>query len=144
MRRNVKIFTIVVVAFFGGVLTHSKLDAKIDQKPVALSASILPSPVQLGKASWYSRLSPGINKRTANNEIFDDRKMTAAMWDVPFNQKIKVTNLNNGKSVIVRINDRGPHKRYFRKGRIIDLSKNAFSKISGLKKGLINVEIEFL
>ncbi|MCK5581763.1 MAG: septal ring lytic transglycosylase RlpA family protein [Candidatus Omnitrophica bacterium] len=100
--------------------------------------------IRVGQASWYSEQSPGINKRTANNEIFNDRDMTCALWDVPFNKKIKITNLDNGKSIVVRVNDRGPHKRYVKKGRIIDLTKNAFRKISALEKGLIDVQIEFL
>ena len=100
--------------------------------------------IQTGKASWYSEQSPGINKHTANNEIFNDSSLTAAMWEVPFNQIVKVTNLENGKSVIVRINDRGPHKRYVERGRIIDLTKQAFLTISSLDRGLIRIELELL
>jgi len=77
-------------------------------------------------------------------EIFDDTELTAAMWDIPFNQKIKVTNLENGLSVIVRVNDRGPHRRLVRQGRIIDLSKQAFLNIASLDKGLIDIQLEFL
>jgi rare lipoprotein A len=97
---------------------------------------------KLGIASWYSKRSPGINRRTANNEIFDDTALTCAMWDVPFHQKIKVTNLENGKSIIVRVNDRGPHRRL--KERVIDLTQRAFSELDSTQKGLINVQIEFL
>ena len=98
----------------------------------------------LGRASWYSEESPGVNPRTANNEIFDDGDLTCAMWGVPFNQRIKVTNRSNGKSVVVRVNDRGPHLRFTRGGRVIDLTKEAFSKLSDLKRGLIEVELELL
>ena len=66
------------------------------------------------------------------------------MWDVPFNQLVKVTNLDNGKSVIVRVNDRGPHRRFLLKGRLIDLTKYAFSRIASLEKGLIRIELELL
>ncbi len=109
-------------------------------------ASLIPfdKGVKAGRASWYSRYDAGINRRTANNEIFDDRDMTCAMWDVPFNQKLRVTNLDNGKSVIVRVNDRGPHKRFVRKGRIVDLTKSAFKRIAGPKNGLVSVQVEFL
>lgn len=100
--------------------------------------------LQTGIASWYSRHSPGINKHTANNEIFDDTDLTAAMWDVPFHQKVRVTNLDNGKSVTVRINDRGPNQRFVRRGRIIDLTKKAFGNIAPLHEGLIHIELEFL
>ena len=103
-----------------------------------------PKTVKIGKASWYSQQSPGINKHTANNEVFDDTGLTAAMWEVPFNQMVRVTNLENGKSVIVRINDRGPHKRLVQRGRIIDLSKQAFSSIAPLQKGLIRIKLELL
>lgn len=100
--------------------------------------------VRMGLASWYSRKSPGIKKHTASNEVFDDRAMTCAIWGVPFDQKVKVTNLENGRSVILRVNDRGPHTRYVRKGRIIDLTKTAFHQIADTKKGLIKVSVEFL
>jgi len=99
---------------------------------------------KVGNASWYSKRSPGIRRRTANNEIFDDKAMTCAMWGVPFNQKLRVTNVNNGKSIIVRVNDRGPHRRYVRRGRIVDLTKRAFQYLGSTKKGLIKVKVEFL
>lgn len=112
----------------------------------AEKAEPLPSKPQihLGKASWYSRKSPGINRHTANNEIFDDTALTCAMWNVRFNQKVKVTNAVTGKSIIVRVNDRGPHKRFLNQGRVIDLTERAFKELSPAKVGLINVEIELL
>ena len=55
---------------------------------------------------------------------------------------VRVTNLENGQFVIVRVNDRGPHDRYVRKGRVIDLTKAAFRRISNSKKGLIDVRVE--
>jgi len=97
-----------------------------------------------GKASWYSRNSPGVKRTTANNERFDDQAMTCAMWGVPFNRMVRVTNKANGKSVVVRVNDRGPHKRYVRTGRIIDLTKAAFTKLAPLKKGMIDVRVKIL
>lgn len=103
-----------------------------------------PRSVRVGKASWYSEKSPGVRKNTANNEIFNDNEMTCAIWGVRFNKKIKVTNLANGKSLIVRVNDRGPHERYVRKGRIIDLTKAAFERLGSSKDGLMDVRLEFL
>ena len=100
--------------------------------------------IQTGEASWYSLQDPGIKRYTANNEIFDDTDLTAAMWDVPFNQLVKVTNVENGRSIVVRVNDRGPHKRFVQKGRIIDLSKQAFSTIASLEEGLIRIRLEIL
>lgn len=103
-----------------------------------------PKFVRTGKASWYSKKSPGINRRTANNEIFDDNDMTCAIWGVGFNKRIRVTNLANGKTITVRVNDRGPHKRYVKKGRVIDLTEAAFKEIGTPKHGLIDVKLEFL
>lgn len=93
---------------------------------------------QKGEASWYG---PGFNgKKTANGETFNMNKLTAAHKKLPFGTKVKVTNLQNGKSVIVRINDRGP----FVKGRIIDLSKKAAQKIDLIKVGHTPVKLEII
>jgi rare lipoprotein A len=83
-------------------------------------------------------------KFTASGEKFNHNDLTAAMWGVKFGTLVKVTNLDNGKSVIVRVNDRGPSKKLVKKGRIIDLSKGAFSKIASLKRGVVRVKVEVL
>ena len=89
-----------------------------------------------GEASWYG---PGFNgKKTANGETFDMYKLTAAHKKLAFGTKVRVTNLNNDKSVIVRINDRGP----FVKGRVIDLSKKAAQQIEMINAGHVPVKIE--
>ena len=89
-----------------------------------------------GIAAWYG---PGFERRkTASGERFDTRKLTAAHKTLPFNTMVKVTNLDNGMSVVVRINDRGP----FGKNRIIDLSPAAARAIGLDKAGLTNVLIE--
>ncbi len=103
-----------------------------------------PKAIRHGKASWYSQKSPGIKQKTANNEIFDDSAMTCAIWGVGFNREIRVTNIENGKIITVRVNDRGPHERYVRKGRVIDLTKTAFKKLDPTNRGLIEVKLEFL
>ena len=141
MKKKIKILAIIVVAFLLGMYTHAT-SAKAHREVSSIKQEATEH--KIGKASWYSRRSPGIRKRTANNEIFNDRELTCAMWGVPFNQKIKVTNLDNGKSVVVRVNDRGPHKRLVRKGRVIDLTKTAFEQIASLKKGLIKIRLELL
>ena len=97
-----------------------------------------------GMASWYSEEDPGVLDTTANMEQFDDSGFTCAMWDIPFNTVLKVTNTENGRSVFVRVNDRGPAKRLVKKGRIIDLTKKAFSMLDNLEKGLIRVKIEII
>ena len=76
-------------------------------------------PIQSGAASWYG---PGFHgKRTANGETFNTNALTAAHKTLPFGTEVRVTNERTGKSVVVRINDRGPYAH----GRVIDLSKAA-------------------
>lgn len=78
---------------------------------------------------------------TASGERFDQYAMTAAHKTLPLGTKVKVTNLDNGKSVVVRINDRGPYI----KGRVLDLSRGSFSAIAPLKQGILkNVMIEVI
>lgn len=91
--------------------------------------------VETGMASYYARKFQ--HRKTANGEHFDNNSMTAAHKTLPFGTEVIVKNLNNGKAVKVRINDRGP----FVKGRIIDLTSTAFSQISNLDKGIEKVEI---
>lgn len=90
-----------------------------------------------GEASYYGEKFHG--KTTANGEIFDASGYTAAHRTLPFNTRLRVTNAENGKSIVVRINDRGP---YAGENRIIDLSKAAFEVISPLSRGIISVKIE--
>ncbi len=93
---------------------------------------------QKGEASWYG---PGFNgKKTANGEIFNMNKLTAAHKKLAFGTKVRVTNLKNNKTVVVKINDRGP----FVKGRVIDLSKKAAQQIDMIKTGHVPVKIEIL
>ena len=77
----------------------------------------------IGVASFYSTKFNG--RRTASGEKFNNNALTAAHLSLPFGSLVKVTNVRNGKTVVVRINDRGPHV----KGRTIDLSKAAAKKI---------------
>lgn len=89
-------------------------------------------------ASYYADKYHG--RKTSNGETFNMYDMTAAHKTLPFNTKVKVTNLSNGKSVVVRINDRGP----FVKGREIDLSKGAAVKIGMIKSGTAKVSLEIV
>ncbi|MGB7932985.1 MAG: septal ring lytic transglycosylase RlpA family protein [Gammaproteobacteria bacterium] len=90
---------------------------------------------ETGMASYYANKFH--HRKTASGERFDNNAMTAAHKTLPFGTEVKVTNLNNGESVTIRINDRGP----FVKGRIIDLSRAAFSQIADLNRGVAKVEI---
>jgi rare lipoprotein A len=94
--------------------------------------------VQIGIASFYAEDFHG--RKTANGEIFDMHSLTAAHPSLPFNTKVKVTNLRNNKSVVLRINDRGP----FVSGRIIDVSLEAAKKLDMISDGTAKVKIEIL
>ena len=89
-----------------------------------------------GEASFYDDKFQ--NRKTASGERYNHSSKTAAHNKIPFGSSVKVTNKNNGKSVVVKVNDRGP----FVKGRVIDLSKSAFSSIGNPSSGVINVSIE--
>ena len=91
-----------------------------------------------GAASWYGPKFHG--RLTANGERFDMDGLTAAHRTLPFGTKVRVTNARNGKSVVVRINDRGP----FAGHRVLDLSREAARTIGLMKQGVGNVKIEVL
>ena len=93
---------------------------------------------QSGIASYYGKGLHG--SRTASGERHNRNEMVAAHKSLPFGTKVKVTNLSNGKEVVVKINDRGP----FTKGRVIDLSYGAFSKIENPGKGITKVKLDIL
>lgn len=93
-------------------------------------------PVQTGKASYYSKSFTG--HKTSNGERLHHDSMTCAHRTYPFGTKLKVTNLSNGKKVVVRVNDRGPYA----KGRIIDLSWGAAKKLDMLTQGIVMVSVE--
>jgi len=105
-----------------------------------------------GQCSYYDEHWDG--RTTANMEIFDCKLLTAASPTLPFNTMVKVINLANNKSVILRINDRGPYEiekdgklilpLIAHRKRKLDLSKKAFSLISDLRVGILNVKIILL
>jgi rare lipoprotein A len=89
-----------------------------------------------GKASWYG--GHHVGRRTASGEIFTRHLRTAAHKDLPLGTKVRVTNLQNRRSVVVRINDRGPYID----GRIIDLSERAARDLGMLRQGVAEVRLE--
>ena len=112
------------------VLGYGSIPAKSNSNWIGYTES--------GKASYYAMKFQ--SKKTASGELYDKAKKTAAHKKLPFGTKVKVTNTKNSKSVIVKINDRGPHV----KGRIIDLSGSAFGRIANFDAGVIEVKIEVI
>jgi rare lipoprotein A len=90
---------------------------------------------QSGTACWYGNEFDG--RGTANGEVFDQDKLTAAHRNLPFGTYVEVTRKDNGKQVVVRINDRGPWKS----GRIIDLSRAAAERLDMIQVGLVEVTL---
>ena len=113
--------------------TPSKTPSKSPSKKASTPAGV--SSTGTCQASFYAD-----GARTANGEKFDPNGLTAAHKTLPFNTMVRVTNLANNKSVVVRINDRGPHKRH----RILDLSYEAARRLDMVRTGAARVKVEFL
>jgi rare lipoprotein A len=127
-----KTLVLIVLGAFLLINPVSKQYSELNAKPTDKISEF----TQEGVASWYG---PGFHgRKTANGERFDTYDLTAAHKTLPFNTMVRVINLSNDKTVIVRINDRGP----FSKGRIIDLSKAAKEEIG--MGGLADVRIEVI
>ena len=111
----------------------------------ALSArpASAPSPrSQTGLASYYG---PGFHgDETASGEIFDQNEMVAAHRTLPLGSVVRVTNLENGRRVVLRVIDRGPYGKNYRKGTIIDVSKGAARRLRFIRDGLVKVKVEVL
>lgn len=109
----------------------------------------LPAQALEGRASWYGRETCrangtvyGVNCRTANGELFNENGLTAAGCNhtFPRGSRVRVTNLANNRSVVVRVTDTGGFCRWRgRRARILDLSRGAMSRLGGIRSGVINV-----
>jgi rare lipoprotein A len=106
---------------------------------IAAAALPLATPVvaetQCGKASWYA-----LTSRTASGERMNPAGLSAAHRSLPFGTRVEVENLRNGRTVVVRINDRGP----FIRNRVIDLSKAAAQQLGFIRAGVANVRVSVL
>lgn len=120
------------------LLKTSKVEKEKDvlERLSAVASNTVSKFSQTGVASWYGRQFHG--KKTASGEIFDQNALTAAHRSLPMNCYIKVTNKSNGKSVVVKVNDRGP----FTGNRVVDLSYAAAKQIGIVNSGTGNVVIE--
>lgn len=102
---------------------------------VSLAMLNVEAVAETGRASWYD-----LTSRTASGERCNPAAMTAAHRSLPFGSRVRVENLSNGRSVVVRINDRGP----FVSGRIIDLTKGAAAALGFLRRGVTDVRLTVL
>ena len=108
---------------------------RVEPTQVSSPARLKP---QVGRASWYG---PGFHgRRTASGKVFDQNKLSAAHPTLKLLSLVRVTNLDNGASVVVQITDRGP----FKKTRIIDVSKQAAVQLGFLSKGVARVRLDVL
>ncbi|TAH02059.1 MAG: septal ring lytic transglycosylase RlpA family protein [Sphingobacteriales bacterium] len=122
---------LLFIALLGVIMVHAQ--AKRDS-----IAKAKPGAVQYGTASYYGGKFNG--RKTSTGELFDEKKMTCAHNTLPLNTWVKVTNLRNNKSVVVRVNDRLHHKNK----RLVDLSKAAATKLGYIGRGLTRVKVEVL
>jgi len=144
MKKILTIATLIAFGFNGcATLSYSKSKrVKHHNTPKVKSHHLAPKKstkfTQVGIASYYGQKYDG--RQTANGEILDLNRLTAAHKTLPFGTLVRVTALDSGRSVVVKINDRGP----FVSGRIIDLTDSAAKKIGIYTKGIARVKIETL
>jgi rare lipoprotein A len=108
----------------------------VDSKPEIRKQASKKAPYQIGTASWYGSYFDG--KPTASGEAYDMHDLTAAHPTLPLGSYVRVTNLHNGRAVVVRVNDRGPIVQ----GRIIDLSYGAAQELQFQEQGLQRVRLD--
>lgn len=116
----------------------SQADSSVQTKPEVRKQIAKGAPFQIGTASWYGEYFDG--KPTASGEDYDMYDLTAAHPTLPLGSYVKVTNLHNGKAVVVKVNDRGP----IVPGRIIDLSYGAAQVLQFEHKGLQRVRLDLI
>jgi len=147
LKESIKILIIIVLFSVGGfkfsdIPTVDNIEVNTPTKSITKNlisdSSIKPTYELKGiwTASWYGPKFHG--RLTANGEIYDQMSYTAAHKSIKFGTYFRITNLKNGKTVIVRINDRGPYV----KGRNIDLSKASALALGMIPKGVIKVKVE--
>lgn len=106
--------------------TQTAITAVTVMAGLMIAASTATASAQCGRASWYA-----LTSKTASGERMNPSALTAAHRSLPFGTKVRVTNQSNGRSVVVRINDRGP----FVRGRVLDLSKGAAQQLGFVSSG---------
>lgn len=108
----------------------------------ATSATASSAYAQNGYATYMARMFHG--RTSASGETFDERRLVAAHRTLPFGSVVRVTNVQNGRSVTVRIVDRGPYGKNYREGTIIDLSRAAARRLRMIEDGQVRARLEIL
>ena len=111
-------------------------------RPVPVPPPVAALPVLVGDATYLARFFHG--RTSASGERFDERKLVAAHRTLPFGSIVRVTNVRNGRSVPVRIIDRGPYGKNYREGTIIDVSRAAARRLRMIRDGQIPARVEIL
>jgi rare lipoprotein A len=137
MASRFAVLAVSAVLMLGFPAGHSRADGAADVAALATAIERgLVTAVQEGLVSWYGAAFH--NRPTASGELFDSTGMTMAHPTLPFGTRVKVTNVRNGRSVVVRVNDRGP----FVGQRIADLSRAAAEQLGMVKRGVVKARIE--
>ena len=136
-------FLIIFLSFLSGLIMHhcgpsSRFSSQSPPSNQSYASDKSDGDILYGESSYYADKFHG--RKTANGEIFDMYKKTAAHKTLPFNTMLEVTNLENNQSVIVRVNDRGP----FVGNRILDLSYGAAREIDMISSGVVRVKIKIV
>src|SRR5882724_4165942 len=128
--------TVLLVVSLGAAQRPASSESGKNQNRVLPGKAMPTKPYQIGTASWYGSYFQG--KATASGEPYNMYDMTAAHMNLPLGTFVKVTNLRNGRSAVLRVNDRGPYVD----GRVIDVSYNAAKALDFKARGLQRVRID--
>jgi rare lipoprotein A len=131
-------FLLIALTFFGLATAQVGSADRENLDSIQTGASVKKPRIIYGVASYYADKFNG--RETANGEIYDGKKLTAACNQLPLGTWIRVTNLNNNRSVVVKTNDR----LHIRMKRVVDLSRAAAEKLGYIGRGLTNVKVEVL
>ena len=133
-----------LVAAVAAVLLSTGCASRHPASPAVPAATAPASPraSQAGYATYVARSFHG--KKSASGETFDEGQLVAAHRTLPFGSVVRVTNVQNGRSVTVRIVDRGPYGQNYREGTIIDVSRAAARRLRMIRDGQVPVRVEIL
>lgn len=139
MKKTSAIFSLIALVFIASSDAKTSKKSEAPESKVENNDKAKVTKTEHGKASWYEIKCNG-GTHTASGIPLENHAMTAAHKTLPMGTKVRVTNKNNGKSVVLKITDRGPYI----KGRVIDVTKGAAKKLDFIKSGVVNCKVEVL